>query len=186
MYRHRFLWLACITLLASPLSLSAQTTTGTVRGYVKDQNGAPIAGADVQARNPETGVLRSATSRADGSYVLPGLPPASYEVSARHIGFNPQRRQLAVSIGATVSSDFTLQEGAVELQAVTVQAQAAAPAIEMRTPEVATNISQQQLQALPSPRIGSAGISRVASSRRHCPPVERVPIRSTCSSMGRV
>src|SRR5437660_1783900 len=43
MFRHRFLWLACITLLACPLSLSAQTTTGTVRGYVKDQNGAPVA-----------------------------------------------------------------------------------------------------------------------------------------------
>jgi len=151
MCRHRFLWLVCTSLLSLPLSLSAQTSTGAVRGYVKDQNGAPIADAEVQARNPQTGVLRSATSRADGSYVLPGLPPASYEVSARHIGFNPQRRQLAVPIGATVTSDFSLLEGAVELQAVTVQAQAAPPAIEMRTPEVATNVSQQQIQALPSP-----------------------------------
>ncbi len=39
MLRHRFLWLVCITLFSLPLSLSAQTTTGTVRGYVKDQNG---------------------------------------------------------------------------------------------------------------------------------------------------
>src|SRR5712675_2109841 len=115
MFRHRFLWLVCISLLSIPLSLSAQTSTGAVRGYVKDQNGAPITDAEVKARNPATGVLRSATSRADGAYVLTGLPPASYEVSARHIGFNPQRRQLAVSIGATMTSDFTLQEGAVEL-----------------------------------------------------------------------
>src|SRR5882762_1841296 len=101
MCRHRFLWLVCTSLLFLPLSLGAQTSTGAVRGYVKDQNGAPIADAEVQARNPQTGVLRSATSRADGSYVLPGLPPASYEVSARHIGFNPQRRQLAVDRKST-------------------------------------------------------------------------------------
>src|SRR5438105_686222 len=58
MFRQRFLWLACITLLAFPLSLSAQTTTGTVRGYVKDQNGAPVADAAVEARQTETGIPR--------------------------------------------------------------------------------------------------------------------------------
>src|SRR5882672_10231476 len=122
MLRNRFLWLACLTLLAFPLSLRAQTTTGTVRGYVKDQNGAPVADAQVQARNTETGVQRSTTTRADGSYVLPGLVPATYELTARHIGFGPQRRQVTVPIGATLALDFPLQAGAVELQAVTVVA----------------------------------------------------------------
>ena len=75
MFRQRFLWLACITLLAFPLSLSAQTTTGTVRGYVKDQNGAPVADAAVEARQTETGILRTTASRGDGSYILPGLAP---------------------------------------------------------------------------------------------------------------
>src|SRR5881394_4097477 len=133
MFRHRFLWLACITLLAYPLSLSAQTTTGTVRGYVKDQNGAPIGDAEVQARNVESGVTRAATSRADGAYILPGLPPATYELTARKIGYGPQRRQAVVQIGATLLVDYSLQQGAVELQAVTVEA---APVIETRTSEV--------------------------------------------------
>ena len=48
MCRHRFLWLVCISMLFLPLSLNAQTTTGTVRGYVKDQNGAPLDGAQVR------------------------------------------------------------------------------------------------------------------------------------------
>src|SRR5260370_29624467 len=75
MSRHRFLWLACITLLSFPLSLSAQTTTGTVRGYVKDQNGSPVGDAEGQARQTETGVVRSTASHSDGSYILPGLVP---------------------------------------------------------------------------------------------------------------
>jgi len=147
MSRHRFLWLVCVTLLSYPLSLDAQTTTGTVRGYVKDQNGTPVADAEVQVRNAETGVQRSTMARADGSYVLPGLAPAAYELSVRHIGFTPQRRAITVQIGATQTLDFTLQAGAVELQAVSV---VAAPTVEMKTSEVATNITQQQIQQLPS------------------------------------
>src|SRR5439155_5623514 len=134
-----------------PPSLAAQTTTGTVRGYVKDQNGTALPDAEIQVTNTATGVPRSTSSRADGSYVLPGLVPATYDFVVRKIGFAPQRRQVIVQIGATQQIDLSLQAGAVELQAVTVQAAAAPPAIEMRTPEVATNVSQQQIEALPSP-----------------------------------
>ena len=147
MLRHRFLWLVCIAVLSLPLSLRAQTTTGTVRGYVKDQNGTAAADAAVQARQIGTGVLRSASTRADGSYILPGLVPGEYELSIRKIGFSPQRRNVVVQIGATLLSDFTLQAGAVELQAVTVEG---APAVEMRTSEVATNVTRQQIEQLPT------------------------------------
>lgn len=147
MPKHRFLWLVCITLLSLPLSLNAQTTTGTVRGAVKDQNGAPVSDAEIQVRNVESGVQRSTSSRADGSYVLPGLTPATYEFSVRRIGSTPQRRQVVVQIGATQVVDFTLQAGAVELQAVTVEA---APQVELHTSEVATNVTPQQVQQLPT------------------------------------
>ncbi len=147
MSRHRFLWLACITLLSFPLSVSAQTTTGTVRGYVKDQNGTAVSDAEVVARNTETGAQRTTASRADGSYTLPGLVPGTYDLSVRRIGSTPQRQQVVVQIGATQLVDFALQAGAVELQAVTVQA---SPSIEMRTSEVATNVTAQQIAALPT------------------------------------
>src|SRR3989475_6070752 len=159
MSRHRFLWLACIALLASPLSLSAQTTTGTVRGYVKDQNGTPVADAEVQARQVETGIVRSTAGHADGSYILPGLTPGNYDLSVRKIGFGPQRRQVVVQIGATTPADFTVQAGAVELQVVTVEA---APAIELRTSEVATNVTPQQIQQLPSPSSNSLDLAGLA------------------------
>src|SRR5438067_9175894 len=147
MLRHRFLWIVGSVFLAFTPSLNAQTTTGTVRGYVKDQNSAGVADAEVQARQVEIGVVRSATSYADGSYILPGLTPGNYELSVRKIGFGPQRRQVVVQIGATTPLDFTVQAGAVELQAVTIEA---APVVELRTSEVATNVTPQQLQQLPT------------------------------------
>ena len=128
--------------------LHAQTTTGSVRGYVRDSSGAALPGANLEARNTATGAVRTATSQADGAYTFPGLVPAVYEIVARHIGHVPQGRRVTVQIGATLTLDFALGAGTVTLEAVTVEA---TPTTEMRTSEVATNVSQQQIQSLPTP-----------------------------------
>jgi len=44
----RHVFLVGVAVLAFAGSARAQTTTGTVRGYVKDQNGTAIAGAEIQ------------------------------------------------------------------------------------------------------------------------------------------
>src|SRR5437762_11158892 len=148
MLRHRSLCYVCPTRSYRRPSAAAQSTTATVRGYSKEQAGTAAADAEVQARQVETGIVRSTTAHADGSYILPGLTPGNYALSVRKIGFTPQRRQVTVQIGATQLVDFTIQAGAVELQAVTVQA---APVVELRTSEVATNVTPQQIQQLPTP-----------------------------------
>jgi outer membrane receptor protein involved in Fe transport len=147
MLRNRLMWSLGFALLAFTPSLNAQTTTGTVRGSVKDQIGTAVADAEVSARNPSTGVQRSTTTHSDGSYVLPGLAPATYELTVRKIAFTPVQRQVTVQIGATQIVDFALQAGAVELPAVIVQG---TPAVEMRTSEVATNITPKQIEQLPT------------------------------------
>jgi hypothetical protein len=143
----RSLLLLLVAVCLLPVALAAQTTTGTIRGYVKDQNGTAVGGADITARNTETGVQRATTSRADGSFIFPGLSPATYELTVRNIGSSPQQRRVIVQIGSTLILDFALQAGAVELQAVTV---VATPVIETRTSEVATNVTQQQINDLPT------------------------------------
>jgi hypothetical protein len=127
---------------------SAQTTTGTVRGYVRDPSGAALADAEVQARNVNTGVTRTATSNAEGAYVLPGLPPATYDLTARHIGSAPQARRVVVQIGSTLLADFSLAAGAIEVAGVNVEA--TVPTVELRTSEVATNVTPQQIERLPT------------------------------------
>ena len=144
----RLLLFAGVLAVLGGRGLVAQTTTGTIRGYVKDQNGAPLSGAQVQATNVATSVARSTTTGSDGSYVLPGLSPGTYDVIARHIGNSPARRRIVVQIGATLLADFALPAGAVTLAPVVVQA--ANPA-ETRTSEVATNVTPLQIQQLPTP-----------------------------------
>src|SRR5437899_10772339 len=99
-----------------------------IRGTIKDQNGTPLGGTEIEAKNVANGVSRTTTSGQNGSYVLPGLVPAAYDLIARHVGYTPQRRRVDVQIGATMLADFALAQGAVELQPITVTA--ASPAIQ--------------------------------------------------------
>jgi hypothetical protein len=128
-------------------SAMAQTTTGTLRGTITS-SGAPLGDAQVAIRNPETGVQRGTLSNADGSYVLPGVQPATYDMTIRRIGSQPQTRRVVVQIGATHIQNFDLAQEATQLSAVVVEA-VAVP--ETRTSEVATNVTEKQIETMPSP-----------------------------------
>ena len=127
---------------------SAQTSTGSIRGYVTDSSGTPIAGARVVAVNAQTSSQREATTQSNGFYAMLGLVPAEYDVTARQIGMAAQKIHVRVLIGEVYPLDFKLAASAIQVEAVTV---VAAAGVETRTSEVATNVSQEQINNLPSP-----------------------------------
>src|SRR2546430_4275330 len=98
--RGLFLSFVLVT-FAAPAAFS-QTSTGSIRGYVKDASGAPLGGAAIEARNEQSGVSRTTNSQPDGSYALPGLVPGAYNLTTRHIGHTAQGRRVAVQIGASL------------------------------------------------------------------------------------
>src|SRR2546426_10470455 len=127
----------------------AQTITGSIRGYVTDSSGTAIAGARVTAVNNQTSAQREVTTQSNGFYAILGLVPTEYEVTARQIGMAPQKLKVRVLIGEVFPLDFKLAASAIQVEGVAVVA--AAVGVEMRTSEVATNVTQQQIAALPSP-----------------------------------
>ena len=129
-------------------NLVAQNTTGTIRGTVTGEGGAPIGSAQISARNIDNGVVRGALSNDGGAYTLVGLVPGTYDVTVRRIGSAPQSRRVVVQIGATQSQDFALATQAAQLE---TQVITAATGVETRTSEVATNITQAQISKLPTP-----------------------------------
>lgn len=141
-----FFGMLLVPLLANP-SL-AQNTTGSINGMVADSSGRPMTGAEIIARNIATGAERRTTSRDNGSYNLPGLTPATYDLTARMIGMGSNTRRVQVQIGQSLIVNFALSSRVVEIEAVTI---AAPPVIETRTSEVATNVTTQQIERLPTP-----------------------------------
>ncbi|WP_255568085.1 TonB-dependent receptor domain-containing protein [Brevundimonas sp. PAMC22021] len=129
----------------------AQTATSTIRGSIAD-GGAPEAGATVVARETSTGFTTRTTANASGGYVLSGLRPGTYEITATApdggvatdtvtIGVG-QVGDLDLAIGAAITADA----GESTVEDVVVVGRRLA---EVRTPENATNVTTQQIQTLP-------------------------------------
>lgn len=135
-----------LMLVPSGTPLSAQTSTGSVRGFVTTKAGEPAVGATVTARNVESGLQRSSNVSERGSYALLGLVAGEYEITSRRVGLAPNTKRQRVAIGQTLSLDFVLDDASATLAAVTVSASA----LETRTSEVATNVSREQIENLPS------------------------------------
>src|SRR5947199_6377490 len=136
--RRLFLSLAFVV-TAAPAAVS-QTSTGSIRGYVTDSGGTPIAGARVTAVNTQTSAQREATTQSNGFYAILGLVPAEYEVTARQIGMAPQKIRVRVLIGEVFPLDLKLGTSASQIEAVTIEA---AAGVETRTSAVATNATQR-------------------------------------------
>src|SRR5690349_20961282 len=67
-----------LALLCPQASLFAQTTSGSIAGTVTDPQQAAIAGATVTVTDETKGFSQKATTDAEGRFVFPQLPPATY------------------------------------------------------------------------------------------------------------
>ena len=143
--------LAGCMLVAAPQAL-AQSTAATIRGQVSADS-APAGGATVTATNLATGLTRSGTSSASGSYNLAGLPPGRYRVDVTADG-QTHSQNLTLAVGQTVTLNMGVggvaETGpagdATNLDAVVVTAPAM---VETKTSEVATYVTQKQIDSLP-------------------------------------
>ena len=148
---HRF-WRGVAGMVAllfiASLNLHAQTSTGTVRGTVSAEGNAPMGNAQILARNVSSGIQRGTQSGDNGGYTLPGLVPGTYQVTVRRIGASPQTRTVVVQIGSTQVQDFSLTSQAAQLE---TQVVTASTGRETRTSESATNVTQAQIEKLPTP-----------------------------------
>jgi hypothetical protein len=125
---------------------AAQTTTGSIRGFVRDESGQAVASASVVATEVETNFQRMTLTSPTGFYNLPGLPPGRYVVRISSLGYGEQERPVRLLTGQTLSLEFALTQQAIALEAISVQAERVT---EMTTPEVATNITTEQIQSVP-------------------------------------
>ena len=152
--------LAIALLVAAPWAGAvAQTTTGGVRGFVRDEQGAPLASVQIVLRNPAIGQERGVLSTESGFYSVTGLRPAAYTLSVRRIGFHPIDREIRVQIGQTLTLDLTLTPAVTTLSTVV---SIAAPPQETQTSEVATNVTREQIENLPNFERNFLDIARLA------------------------
>src|ERR1043165_3423521 len=129
---------AIASILAVPTVSWSQSADATLRGN------AP-ANADVTAKNVNTGVTRRTKASADGNYTIAGMPPGTYRVDA-----GPGTEQVVtLTVASTATLDLAPSAGEVAeapMQEVTVTGRRLN---EVRTSEVGTTLSQQQIETTP-------------------------------------
>ena len=145
-YAQRPLLLAVLFFFV-PIAATAQVTTSTLIGIVRDTSAAVVPGATVLARHEGTGVARNTISDANGEFVLSALPTGSYLVTIELVGFRSlTSRGLQLGAGQTVRQIFTLELGAM---AETVTVAGEAPLVETSTSLQADSIGTQEVRELP-------------------------------------
>ena len=121
-------WAAAIALCAFGVAVpaSAQITTGTVTGTVKDAQGGVVPGATVVLISEARGTKSAAVvTNETGDYVFPNVTPDTYTVEVTMPGFKTlQRTGVAVSGGDRVAVGALALEvgGATETVNVTAEA----------------------------------------------------------------
>ncbi|MGB9073761.1 MAG: TonB-dependent receptor [Terriglobales bacterium] len=97
--------------------LVAQTFRGTILGTVTDPSGNLVAGATVKVHNTGTGLERTTTTSADGSYSIPELPIGTYSVTITQPGFQTSvTSAVAVNVATDRRVDAQLKIGQVTQQ----------------------------------------------------------------------
>ncbi len=145
MPRLALLVLALMTAGAAPLR--AQLGAGEITGTVRDQAGAPVAGATVAVTHLATNRSRAVVTTGDGVYTAASLVPGEYRIDVSRAGFKQvQRTHIRLSTGETARVDFSLSVGEIREQ-VTVTADA--PIARQETASLGLVVEQEQLVQLP-------------------------------------
>ena len=148
--------LACLSAAAAIVCAPAhaQLSTSTIKGQVT-QAGAPARAATaIVAVNSATGYTYRGTTAADGSYVIAGLAPGSYQIQ---VGAD-KSEAVTVAIGETASIDLAIggvgvpgapgaPGAAGTMQKVVIQG--GLQRKDVRSSEVGTSVSRAQIENTP-------------------------------------
>lgn len=145
----RLFYLAIVAaMFVFPLTALAQVTSATLVGTVTDPSNASVSGAQVTARNIDTGLTRTVTSGEDGSYRLEFLPVGNYALEVTTSGFKKAYLTgITLQVNDTIRVDVALTVGQVN-ETVTIS-ETAPPEVNTSTPEIGRTIQAAEIASLP-------------------------------------
>lgn len=156
--------LGAASLLAVPAAHAASMRTLAARAYVAQQAVTIIVGQVVDSTTsagiPAASVLVERTSLGavtgeDGRYRIQRVPPGTYTLVARRIGYAAQRRTVTVGAEAEITVNFALRPSATSLSEVIVTGTAGEQERREIGNSVATVNATEQLSKSQSPDLGT-------------------------------
>ena len=136
-----------MALILTGAKAAAQTTLVILEGVVTDEQGSPLPGATVTARNTGTGYSKSATTKEDGRYIISGLVAGPYDCEVAIPGFATEiRKGLTLAVGGRMAMDFKLKQTTIAEEVVIT---ATSPMVETTKSEVSGVVDRIKIDSLP-------------------------------------
>ena len=143
-----FLLFALTVVSVSMAFAQAQSDAADLRGYVRDQQGAVVAGATVTARNAATNLAHTATTNDEGFYQILNLTPGDYDLTVSASSFKrASLPSVKLTLGQRADLDVTLEPGSIDAT-VTITG-ATTELVETSKTAIATTVDQQRIENLP-------------------------------------
>ncbi len=136
-------------LLIFPFALSAQVTTSSITGSLKQSNGEALAGATITAIHVPSGTKYETISTRSGTFTLPGLRPGGpYTFTTQFVGLKPQTiNDITLTLGDAYNVNLTLEPSSQVLTEVVIASSSRAANVKTGA---STNVGQRQIATLPS------------------------------------
>jgi hypothetical protein len=146
--RRVFTFALAALFLVAALPVVAQTSgNGNINGTVTDSTDATVANISVIVLNTDTGVTRTITTNADGSYNASFLLPGHYELTIGGGGFGKvDRKNLVLTVGQILTVDVTLPAASVTTDVIVTSE---SPLVDTDKTEVAQTISEHLISNIP-------------------------------------
>src|SRR5687768_2156526 len=140
--------LSIAVILLSIATAPAQTSRGTVSGFVTDPSDAVVGGANVKLTNIQTSVSRETKTNEDGIYRFDAVDLGTYTLTLSAPGFGTvEKTNVTVNANLTSTADAKLQLAGQQVT-IDVFAEVGA-ALQTEAPVRGGNISQTEVTELP-------------------------------------
>ncbi len=127
--------------------VTAQVTSGTILGTVRDKSGSAISGAQVTITETDKGTSQQLTTDEEGNYISPFLIPGTYSVMIEKSGFRKQLRTgLVLQVDQKARVDIEMEVGDVS---ETTNIVAQVPLVHSESAELGAVIEERAVRELP-------------------------------------
>ena len=138
--------LACMCLL-TPLVRAQQVAVAQLDGYVTDQSGQAVAGAQVKVTEVDRQQVHLANTDATGRYQFPDLPAGSYQLEVSYKGFKTYvQKGIGLDAGNNRTQSVTLEIGSTS---ESVEVTANASQVETKENSISQLVDGERMVDLP-------------------------------------
>ncbi len=163
---HRANLLAVAVLLfgAVGTAQAQDSTTGAVRGQVRDQaNGEAVIGATVVASGPTLQGTQATITDETGQYSVANLPPGTYQIVVYYADAQFSRTNVLIQLGKVAKVNININTQAQAGETIVIEGRA--PLIDQQSTKTGSTITRDYTENIPTGRTFGAVLGAAAGSQ---------------------